>query len=130
LEIIKRCGGWPVVDGSTWNEEDFSWREMYYHLRKAGLKSGTILSFSITNDLKNSTKRVIKLDQPTFGCDRAHLRRGMESKIVREYHRYQVDLAVIFGASRPRAEDEMKDVLDFEMKLANVSAARSILLCT
>lgn len=31
-----------------------------------------------------------------------------------------VDMAVIFGASRERAEKESRDVVDFEMALANV----------
>lgn len=31
-----------------------------------------------------------------------------------------VDNAVIFGADRKRAEEEMKDALEFEIKLANV----------
>lgn len=31
-----------------------------------------------------------------------------------------VDNAVIFGANRKRAEEEMKDALEFEIKLANV----------
>lgn len=31
-----------------------------------------------------------------------------------------VDIAVIFGAERERATKELKDSLEFEMKLANV----------
>ena len=32
-----------------------------------------------------------------------------------------VDMAVIFGAKKERAEEELKQSLEFEMKLANVS---------
>lgn len=32
-----------------------------------------------------------------------------------------VDVAVIFGAERNRAEQEMKESLEFEIQLANVS---------
>lgn len=32
-----------------------------------------------------------------------------------------IDIAVIFGADRARAEKELKESLDFEIKLANVS---------
>lgn len=45
----------------------------------------------------------------------------MEEKAVKAYYNFMVDNAVIFGADRARAEIEMKDALEFEMKLANVS---------
>ena len=32
-----------------------------------------------------------------------------------------VDIAVIFGANKSRAEMEMKEALEFQIKLANVS---------
>jgi hypothetical protein len=43
---------------------------------------------------------------------------------VQAYHAYQVDMAVLYGADRSRAEKEMREVLDFEFALANVSSAR------
>lgn len=36
------------------------------------------------------------------------------------YHSYQVDMAVLYGADRARAEKEMRDVLNLEFALANV----------
>ena len=45
----------------------------------------------------------------------------MEDKIVRAYYDYQVDIAVLLGADRSRAEKELKESLEFEIKLANVS---------
>lgn len=38
-----------------------------------------------------------------------------------------VDIAVIYGADRSRAERELMESLEFEMKLANVSLNASIL---
>ena len=45
----------------------------------------------------------------------------MDEKIVAAYYKYMVDIAVLFGADRERATKELKDSLDFEMALANVS---------
>jgi len=45
----------------------------------------------------------------------------MNNTIVAAYHSYQVDMAVLYGADRQRAEKDMKDVLEFEFALANVS---------
>lgn len=44
----------------------------------------------------------------------------MNNSIVKAYHSYQVDMAVLYGADRSRAEKEMKEVLELEFALANV----------
>lgn len=46
----------------------------------------------------------------------------MTDKVVSAYYSYMVDLAVLFGADRPKAETELKESLEFEMALANVSS--------
>lgn len=46
---------------------------------------------------------------------------NMTEPFVQAYHDYQVDLAVLFGAERPRAEVEMMEALNFEIALANVT---------
>jgi len=120
-EIIKRLGGWPVVEGTDWDDGSFSWRDMVYKFRKEGFSVDYLIDFSINIDLKNSTTRVIDLDQASLGLARVYLVKGLEDKLVREYHTYQVDLAVIFGADKERAEKEMLEALEFEVKLANVS---------
>lgn len=55
-----------------------------------------------------------------MGLDREYLVGGLENPRVSAYLSYQVDMAVLFGAERNRAEREMRDVLDFEIALANV----------
>jgi neprilysin len=48
--------------------------------------------------------------------------KGMTDKVVSAYYSYMVDLAVLFGADRSKAETELKESLNFEMALANVSS--------
>lgn len=40
---------------------------------------------------------------------------------MQAYYEYMVDIATLLGAERHRAEVELKESLQFEMKLANVS---------
>lgn len=61
-----------------------------------------------------------QIDQAALGLSREYLIKGMENPIVKAYHSYQVDMAVLYGADRSRAEKEMKEVLEFEFALANV----------
>lgn len=64
---------------------------------------------------------VPQLDQASLGLSREYLNRGFGDKLVQAYYEYMVDIAVLLGAERPRAEVELKESLEFEMKLANVS---------
>lgn len=57
----------------------------------------------------------------SLGLDRELLIEGFDDENVAAYFSYAVDTAVIFGADRFNAELEMKDVLNFEIALANVS---------
>jgi hypothetical protein len=58
-----------------------------------------------------------------LGLSREYLIKKLAEPFVQAYHSYQVDLAVMFGADRSRAEAEMKEVLEFEFELAEVSEA-------
>lgn len=57
----------------------------------------------------------------SLGLDRELLMEGFDDESVSAYYSYQVDVAVLFGADRFEAELQMKEVLNFEMALANVS---------
>lgn len=63
----------------------------------------------------------LQLDQASLGLSREYLNRGFSDKLVQAYYEYMVDIAVLLGAERARAQTELKDSLHFEMKLANVS---------
>lgn len=59
-----------------------------------------------------------------MGLRREFLIKGFDDKLVRAYYDYMVDIAVLFGAEKPRAIREMKQIIEFEMQLANVSTRR------
>uniref|UniRef100_A0A7G3AIY0 Putative m13 family peptidase n=1 Tax=Lutzomyia longipalpis TaxID=7200 RepID=A0A7G3AIY0_LUTLO len=120
-DIIDNLGGWPVVVGDAWDENSWTWVEAVKKFRKYGYSVDYILDFSVGIDLKKSSQRTIDLDQSALGLSREYLIKGLEDKIVQAYYSYMVDLAVIYGADRPRAEKELNDSLAFEIKLANIS---------
>jgi neprilysin len=45
---------------------------------------------------------------------------GTDDKTVLGYFKYMVDIAVLFGADRRRAIKELKESLNFEIKLAKI----------
>ena len=60
------------------------------------------------------------MDQAALGLSQKYLARGSDDPIVKAYYSYIVDLAVMFGADRKKAEKELSDSLNFEIALAKV----------
>ncbi|CAO1406051.1 unnamed protein product [Diamesa serratosioi] len=121
LDIQESLGGWPVVKADKWDESAWTWQKSVRDFRKHGYSTDYILDFSVGTDLKNSTTRIVDIDQAALGLSREYLIKGMNNSIVQAYHSYQVDMAVLYGADKSRAEKEMKEVLEFEFALANIS---------
>lgn len=58
-QILKELGGWPLLEGSNWNDGEFDWRQSVYKFRKVGYSVDYFMDFSVGVDVKNSTKRII-----------------------------------------------------------------------
>ena len=50
-DLIKKLGGWPVVEGNNWSDEDFRWYELMYKFREEGLTSNFHI-IGVTTDYK------------------------------------------------------------------------------
>ncbi|KAJ8668518.1 hypothetical protein QAD02_010181 [Eretmocerus hayati] len=120
MEVLEALGGWPVLL-ENWDESNFDWQTSVYRNRKIGYSVDHFLSFDIDVDPKNSTQRMLTLDQAWLSLPREYLTKGLDDEIVKVYYDYMVDVAVILGAERNRAETEMMETLHFEMALANIS---------
>jgi hypothetical protein len=59
-----------------------------------------LIDFSITTDSKNSSWRVIDIDQASLGQSQVYLVKGLEDKTVAAYYKYMVNVAVLLGADR------------------------------
>ncbi|XP_058793348.1 neprilysin-2-like isoform X4 [Phymastichus coffea] len=120
-KILKELGGWPVLMGDKWNDTDFDWKASIYKNRRYGYSIDLFISFDIDVDQKNNTKRVVYLDQASLGLSQKYLLQGLENEIVRAYYDYMVDLAVILGADGEESREQLKESLELEIKLANIS---------
>lgn len=56
-----------------------------------------------------------------MGLRREYLTKGLQDKIVKAYYDYMVDIATLLGAKKEVAEVQLKESIEFEMLLANVS---------
>lgn len=121
-DILSQMGGWPVVDGDAWDPSAFQWNTNVYINRKLGYSLDYIFDFSVTTNIKNSTWRIIDIDQPPLGMpSRKYLLKGFNDTDVQAYYNYQISMAELLGADRSRAERELKESLEFEIQIANYS---------
>jgi len=113
-----------VLEGDSWDESSFSWIDTVYTFRQHGYSTDYLIDFSIVTDSKNSSWRVIDIDQASLGMSREYLINGMDDDDVTSYYNYMVNVAVLLGADRVKAEKELKESLLFEIELAHASQAR------
>jgi len=126
-DMLHKMGGWPVLEGDSWDESMFSWIDTVYTFRQHGYSTNYLIDIFIGTDIKNSsgfTKRVINIDQANLGMPREYLINGMDDDDVTSYHNYMVNVAVLLGADRVKAEKELKESLLFEIELAHASQAQ------
>lgn len=119
--VLKKLGGWPVLEGDAWQEATFDWKQTVYTSKKLGYPFNHFFTFMIGRDLKNSTKQVIKIDEASFGLPVRNLAKGWDDSMTEAYYDYMVDIAVIFGANKTTAEEELEESLQFEIELAEIS---------
>ncbi len=85
-QILNDLGGWPVLLGPgqawAWDDGSYIWYEQVYKFREFGYSVDYLVDFSVTTDLKNSSWRVLDIDQPGLGMSREYLIKGLEDEDV------------------------------------------------
>lgn len=62
LNALIAMGGWPVVAGNSWNSPDvWTWQQSVVNSRSNGYSVSYFLSFSVSTDNKDTTKRIIRV---------------------------------------------------------------------
>lgn len=121
LDLIAAVGGWPVLSGDQWDATKFQWTDGVYRFRELGLNIDYLVDLSIKVNHMNTSEYIIEVDRGRLAFNSLYLKSGMEDSKVKNYYRYMVDLAVMLGAPRNRAEAELRDSLEFEVLLAKIS---------
>ncbi|XP_033212286.1 neprilysin-2-like [Belonocnema kinseyi] len=120
LAYFNKLGGWPVLEDS-WKEKDFDWKQATYDMKKWGFETDFFFTCYVDTGDEVNWKSMILIDQTylAIGCE--YFIKGFTDKKVQAYYDLMVEVAVIFGAKRTRAEKELKESLEFEMKLGVIS---------
>ncbi|XP_046660730.1 neprilysin-2-like [Homalodisca vitripennis] len=115
---LQIAGGWPVL--GNWSEIGWSFLDTEIKLTNLFINVRSLFKIYVTEDLKNTSRRVIEVDQPELGLAREFLIKGLSDPLVQAYYSYMVDIAVMYGAERELAEVKLNDSLMFEIELAKI----------
>ena len=99
-KVLKTMGGWPLLEGDSWVQEGFKWYDMVYNFRDMGYSVDYLVDFSVSTDLKNSSWRILDLDQPGLGMSREYLMKGLEDKDIQVFTHIKFDTLNMFKNSR------------------------------
>ncbi|KAF2899680.1 hypothetical protein ILUMI_06498, partial [Ignelater luminosus] len=117
-DLLKELGGWPVLEGNSWNDANFTWTDLLIKFRKLGLRIDSFIEMTVDPDPRNSSTYTIQLDQLKTGLLRDWL---VTRSKLKPYLDLMVNVSVELGANRTRAQREFNESLEFEIKLAKFS---------
>ncbi|KAF5272766.1 hypothetical protein FQA39_LY07793 [Lamprigera yunnana] len=124
LNGIKRflfeIGGWPILNKHRTNDTQFKWEEMVYKIRKTGFYQTGFYNLYIGTNILNTTQNIIILDEGYTTINKEYLVDGFKNPIVKAYYNFMLDFAIILGADPNCAKKEVKNIINFEVKLAKI----------
>eukprot|EP00106_Octopus_bimaculoides_P023912 XP_014791354.1 PREDICTED: membrane metallo-endopeptidase-like 1 [Octopus bimaculoides] len=111
-------GDWPVRYNSR-DINNFSLVNLLSSLRKYNCQP--LIHIAVRSNNKNSTSHVLSIDQPSFGMPgQKYYLKGRNDTKLKAYEKLAVQMAINFGADPKTAEEDMSDMVDLEIKLANI----------
>ncbi|XP_046660596.1 neprilysin-2-like [Homalodisca vitripennis] len=119
---LAAAGGWPVL--GNWSKFGWSFLDTEIRLRNLSIGGGSLFQIFPSIDAKNTSKRVIEIDQAGLVLPREFLVKGLSDPIVQAYYSYMVDIAEMYGADRRLAQVKLNDSLMFEIELAKITVPR------
>ena len=128
LDTLTQLGVWPgPLQSPSWTPDtDIHWWDIMYTLRGMGLSSDILINFSVSTDLRNSSRHIMSLDQPELGLAREFLARGLADPVVAGYRAFMVEVFSLLGVETSLAMESVSLVLDFEIRLANITMSREM----
>ncbi|CAO1411707.1 unnamed protein product [Diamesa hyperborea] len=127
FKVIDQFGGWPVLD-PNWNESNFHWQETLDNFFEYGFITNFLLAFFIGIDDRNTSKNILYVCQPLKNDDYNDmyydfLEEGLANEKIEAYFEYMVELTSLLGANNETNRNAMKQVLDFEIAIKNISTS-------
>ncbi|GFV58253.1 endothelin-converting enzyme homolog [Trichonephila clavipes] len=119
LDLLKKTGGWTI--SGDFDIQDWNFQRMLEVQHNEYGGTG-FFSWIVSPDLKNSTRNTIAIYEPylTLHTRDYYLNETKDDKILDACLSYMTKVGVLLGGEEYDTTVLMKDVLDFETKLAEI----------
>jgi membrane metallo-endopeptidase-like protein 1 len=115
MSLINEFGGWPILQGSSWNSTTFNLSTLLFQLRQYNYN----IIFRINSDIdeKNSSATNIVVGQGTLGLPQRRYFIN-ETDIITAYQTFIKDLAKALTNDTTTIEQDAKDIFEFEKNIS------------
>uniref|UniRef100_A0A2M3YZA4 Putative m13 family peptidase n=1 Tax=Anopheles braziliensis TaxID=58242 RepID=A0A2M3YZA4_9DIPT len=117
---LKRLGGWPVIE-KNWTVPNTSIEYLLGKLTGEYDEPG-LVELYVGADDKNSSMNIIQIDQLLLALpSRDYYLKESSEGDMKAYHRYMTQIAILMGADKDKAAEELQQIVQFEVRLANAT---------
>ncbi|XP_067658960.1 neprilysin-1-like [Haliotis asinina] len=118
LQFLKQYGGWPLLQRG--DNLPITIEELIATATNDFMN--VLVTITVSEDLKNSSRMVIYLDQTWLGLpNRGYYLKGVQDKYMVAYKQFIRDVATELGADQTTIDADVDDLIDFEIILANIT---------
>ncbi|KAL0978496.1 hypothetical protein UPYG_G00171240 [Umbra pygmaea] len=117
-ELINQTGGWALT--GSWDKDNF---QEVLRTVSASYRCSPFFTVFVSTDSKSSNSNVIQVDQSGLGLPSRdyYLNKTANAKYLNAYLDFLVELGVLLGGSVETSRSMMKEIVDFETTLANIT---------
>ncbi|CAF3073352.1 unnamed protein product [Rotaria sp. Silwood2] len=113
--IDNELGGWPILNGLSWNETQFNLSHLLFKLRE--YNNNIIYNCGTATDDKNSSAYYIRIAQSDLGLEQRQYYLN-ETKLTIAYRQFIYDLAMSLANDTTMVDKDTRDIYEFEKKIS------------
>ncbi|CAF1531755.1 unnamed protein product [Rotaria sp. Silwood1] len=113
--IDNELGGWPILNGLSWNETKFNLSLLLFKLRE--YNNNIIYNCGTGTDDKNSSAYYIRIAQSDLALEQRQYYLN-ETKLTTAYKQFIYDLAMSLTNDTTMIDKDSQDIYEFEKKLS------------
>ncbi|XP_048361929.1 endothelin-converting enzyme 2 isoform X2 [Sphaerodactylus townsendi] len=118
MDLIEKIGGWNIT--GSWNQTNFM---DILKLVSGTFRASPFFTVFMGADSKSSNSNIIQVDQSGLFLPSRdyYLNRTANEKVLAAYLEYMVELGTLLGGAKASTEEQMQQVLELEIQLANLT---------
>lgn len=126
LTLLKKLGGWNITE-SGFNITNWSLQQRIQIIQNR-YNVGSFFSYVVGEDDKNSSRYILQIDQSGLALPTRdyYLNKTEHAKVLDAYLDYMTKVGVLLGGEPNSTKEQMKAVIDFETKLANITTPNEL----